>query len=206
MRLIDLTDHRFGRLRVLRRDQRERPRLYWDCLCDCGTRTSVRAAHLRYGLIRSCGCFGRERVGDTHRTHGMSKSPEYRTWAEIKKRCYNPMQKSYARYGGRGITMCDRWRDSFETFYADVGPRPSPRHSIDRMDNTGHYTPENCRWATVIQQANNKRSNRSLTLQGITRNVTQWAAVTGLQPSAIWHRLARGWSDERTLTEPLHRP
>jgi len=141
-----------------------------------------------------------------NRTHGKRFTKVYRSWLHMKDRCLNPRSNSFAYYGGRGITVCDRWRDSFEAFYADMGD-PLPGLSLDRIDNDGDYSPENCRWATLRQQANNTRANRTITFNGKTRTLIQWARITGIDRGIIADRRNRGWPIERALTEPVvHTP
>lgn len=203
-RAIDLTGRRFGRLVVLGVDPDRRgcgPYRWW-CRCDCGQPASVDGAKLRSGHTSSCGCLHRERTGDTHRKHGHSqRSPEYNIWNHMRQRCQNTSNPSYDRYGGRGITVSERW-GSFENFYADMGPRPSPEHSIDRIDNDGPYSPENCRWATQGEQNRNRRDNVWLTYQGRTMVVADWAAIVGMPPQMLHSRVRAGWPTERLLTEP----
>ena len=167
---------RFGRLIALRDNtDPERPtgvRPSWVCQCDCGQATTVVAHHLISGNTTSCGCHGRNGL---HRTHGLSKTaPEYLTWGRMIQRCTNQRHPKYPRYGGRGITVCERWR-SFENFYADMGARPSPLHSIDRIDNDGNYEPGNCRWATPKQQVRNRSNTRMLTIDGVTLPQAEWS-------------------------------
>ena len=166
---IDLTGQRFGRLTVLDISHRLNRRIIWRCICDCGkeTRTAT-IADLRSGNTRSCGCLSREissRVNLKHgHTSGGKWSPTFRSWADMRTRCFNPNIKKFKNHGGRGITICDRW-DDFQNFLSDMGERPSGL-TLDRIDNDGNYEPGNCRWATWSQQNKNRRKfKRSHTTQ-----------------------------------------
>lgn len=159
-----------GRFTLIRRDGVKAKRAMWLCRCECGSEKSVAAGNLRSGGTVSCGCQRKESAAKTHSTHGMARvgdvSPEHIAWVGMKGRCLNKNHKHYAHYGARGIVVCDRWLDSFENFFADMGPRPSPKHSIDRIDVNGNYEPRNCRWATWKEQARNKRNNVRITVRG----------------------------------------
>ena len=136
-------------------------------------------------------------------THGMHGTPEYHSWEHMKQRCFNPNYKHYSNWGGRGITVCDRWKNSFENFLADMGSRPTSKHSIDRIGNNGDYRPDNCRWATKVEQANNKRSNRLITIACVTLTITQWTKEMGFSESVIYNRLKDGWSEFDAVMTPV---
>lgn len=135
--------------------------------------------------------------------HGLSYSSEYGIWKHVCGRCLDPKEAGYENYGGRGITVCDEWRTSFSAFYRDMGPRPSKSHSIDRINNDGHYTPENCRWATPTEQCNNTRKNTFLTFGGETMTWTQWARKLDISRETIVYRVQQGWPIERVLSSSL---
>ena len=201
----DLTGQRFGRLVAISFACRNRNgRAAWNCLCDCGSECVVAGTSLtRRQPTRSCGCLQREETGARFRTHGLKNTAEHNVWSLMIRRCYNENRPDYGLYGGRGVTVCERWRTSFQAFYDDMGPRPSNRHSIDRIDNDGNYEPCNCRWATQCEQARNKRSNRLITFNGRTLCLAEWAEEYGMRQRTLWYRLNRGWSVERALTEPV---
>lgn len=146
----------------------------------------------------------RERARQRSTTHGSTGSPEYVAWGNMIQRCENPNHPCFDHYGGRDIRVCTRWRKSFAAFLEDIGPRPSPAHEIDRIDNDGHYEPENVRWATRRQQMRNMRRNRPLTCGGETRSVAGWAEHLGLNYSTLGNRLAKGWSTPSALLTPLN--
>jgi len=136
-------------------------------------------------------------------SHGMRQSSEYHAWDSMKQRCFNPNSKRYLDWGGRGITVCDRWKNSFENFLADMGSKPTAKHSIDRIDNDGDYCPENCRWATKAEQENNKRNNRLITIGCVTLNIAQWTKEMGFGETIIFMRLRRGWSEYKAVMTPV---
>jgi hypothetical protein len=202
--LLDLTGRRFGRLVVLRRVVHP-GRTRWLCACDCGNETAVLTLNLhRDRGTRSCGCLMREyqASGRGNWKHGAKRSPEYGIWCAMKQRCCNPRNPAFARYGGRGITICDHWLHSFAAFLSDMGPRPSPTHSIDRIDNDQGYAPGNCRWATPTEQNLNTRQNVVLELAGQRLTLSQVAAATGLSVSRLHHRIKRHGPDSDLVLDP----
>lgn len=171
--------------------------VFVSCVCDCGGRKTVKRQYLMDGRSRSCGCFKLDSI----RKHGMARTPEHKAWAAMKERCFNPNCCNYQNYGARGITVCDKWKDSFKAFLADVGMRPSPLYSLERIDRKGHYEPGNVKWATRIEQNNNTRRNRDITWRGQTKTLTQWSRDLGIHESTLSKRLLRsGWTVERALT------
>lgn len=172
----------------------------WLCRCECGNDKVMPDRSFRKGA-RSCGCLISE-AARMKATHGMTNSAENLIWRAMKQRCSNPKAEAYPLYGGRGIKVCERWM-KFENFFSDMGPRPSSRHSIDRIDTNGGYSPENCRWATKEQQANNTRSNRFVTFNGETLTLAQWERKLGLPRDILKQRITNyGWSIEKALTTP----
>lgn len=174
----------------------------WLCSCICGRSSVVMASDLRTGNTRSCGCIQREYV-TSDRRHGESrravKSPEYKVYIGMIMRCAN---LDDARYGGRGITVCDRWRSGFLNFLADMGRRPTSSHSIDRINVNGNYEPGNCRWATSIEQQNNRSNNRRISHNGREYTLTQLAALSVVQMATLGKRLDRGWSVDDAISLP----
>jgi hypothetical protein len=201
---IDITGQKFGRLLAVKFAGVSSDRaLLWHCVCDCGKETITRSKLMRRGHTKSCGCFNLEKCREPD-THGASKTNEYNLWVAMKRRCYNPNSQDFHNWGGRGIRVCDAWRNSFETFLADMGPRPSLDHSVGRIDSDKDYGPNNCRWATRLEQANNKRSNRLFTVDGKTLTMKQWAAEVGLPYGCLIQRINKlKWPIERALTEPM---
>lgn len=197
MRSLDLKGQRFGKWFVLEWGHRE-----WVCECDCGTIRSVATNNLRSGHSKSCGCASNHFRATACEKHGMHKSPEYYAWQSMKARCGNPNAQQYKNYGGRGIAVCARWQESFEAFFEDMGPRPSPKHSLDRKNNDGNYEPGNCRWVSMLVQNNNNRQARFLKFRGEKHSVSEWCRRLGLPRVMVSQRLRRGWGVERALGTP----
>lgn len=201
---IELTGRVFGLLSVISQAQRLTAKVpLWNCICACGSETVVAGKHLRSGAIKSCGCLLKQRAAALNKTHGLTKSAEYKIWCGIKRRCYNVNEKCYPRYGGRGIKMSEDWRNSFAAFIADIGNRPSPLHSIDRINNNGNYEHGNCHWVSNEMQAKNRRSNVHLSCLGKSMTLSEWARLYKINPTTISTRLKLGWSVEKAITSPV---
>ncbi len=177
-KLIDLTGLRFGRLVVGKHAETNGRRHKWECRCDCGIDTIVAGNNLKSGNTSSCGCIRSEKSRARRLTHGKRHAPEYITWASMRSRCSKPSNKSFPRYGGRGIRVCKRWA-RFENFIADMGERPSPSYTLDRRNNNSDYKPSNCRWATKQEQANNRRSNRLVRYRNLTVTLREALDMAG---------------------------
>lgn len=212
MRVNNLAGRIFGRLVVLERTATpphisRRCRTYWLCRCSCGSTKAIPSETLLTGRSKSCGCLHLEIIanrGRASKTHGASKTPEYRVWAAMKRRCSLSKGWSHRDYIERGISVCARWQ-SFESFFEDMGPRPSRKHSLDRTDNDGPYSKKNCQWALPLDQANNRRSNRFIEYQGRRQTLAQWSRETGIASLTIRNRLGYGWTIAKTLTEPTRK-
>lgn len=217
------SDTRFDRVVVVRELERKvfpsgQTQRNFLCKCDCGDLVEITWTHLydkRRKQCRSCDLASRVEAGKQRATtHGMSNTPEYKIYHGILRRCFDSNQKCYPRYGGRGITVCNGWRNSFQTFFRDMNERPTSKHSIDRVDVNKHYScgycehclennwTANCRWATASEQAKNKRGIQKLEIDGRSLPISEWVKITGLTKTAIHHRLKMGWSVEKTLTTP----
>lgn len=198
---VDRSGQRFGRLTALERRPPKNGSVSWLCKCDCGKEVVVDSSNLKQGITRSCGCL---RV-DAHAKHGHAsrsgQSPTWRTWAEMKARCGNKKAPYYARYGGRGIRVCERWM-TYASFLADMGERPSIKHSIDRLDVNGNYEPGNCRWANSTEQSRNKRNTVYVLFKGEKITLAALAERYAISLPMVRDRLRCGWDIERALTEP----
>lgn len=201
-----IKDHsgtRFGRLVAIRLVERAArgDNHRWLFTCDCGEEKISGIKNVRGGRTQSCGCLQTERRPFNNRTHGLSASnhAEYRIWLGMRARCENPKTAGYQRYGGRGIKVCDRWK-SFPDFLNDMGARPSPEHSIERIDVNGNYEPFNCKWATRAEQGTNKTNNFRIEFNGITQTLSEWASASGVERRLLAWRIRQGWTLEQALT------
>ena len=214
--LSDLTGSRFGRLIVLRKIQaacrkngQKRMEEKWLCLCDCGKETEVFRQTLLRNVpapTRSCGCLSREMTAERSITHGNSKSRLYAIWENMKTRCYNKSNNKYQYYGGRGIKICESWRNDFLAFQKwALSNGYNDSLTIDRIDSNGNYTPENCRFLTMEKQNNNRRSNKYIEVDGLTLTYAEWGKRLGAKnPSqVIYRRLKDGWTEREAVTVPL---
>lgn len=190
----DITGKKFGRLVPFEKAPNRNGRTFWKCICDCGNVVEVRGEHIRNKATISCGCYSKE----SHKKHGKAKTPIYNVWQGIKDRCYNKKNPQYKYYGKRGIKMCDRWRYSFENFFNDMGNKP-PKMTIDRIDYDGNYTPENCRWATVMQQVVNRRCVINYTFNGKTQCLKHWCKELNVPYSTALNRINKGKSVAEAL-------
>jgi hypothetical protein len=198
----DLTGQKFGRLTALEYSS-ERGR--WLCRCECGKQKWILPPSLKKGMTRSCGCLKSELARKAHLKHGKRFSKVYNAWLEMKQRCLNPNVKFYEHYGGRGITICERWMD-FNNFYADMGDPPvigAERISLDRIENNGNYEPGNCQWATQKMQSDNQRRTRFHEYQGESHTLCDWAKIKGMSYGQLRQRIyQRGWGFEEAITMP----
>ena len=203
----DLSGQTFGRWTVVDKAENRSGRVHWNCVCSCGNRNSVASVSLTLGNSVSCGCFNKEGTIARCLSHGHANGGNgtrtYNCWRNMKARCSNPNNHKWPDYGGRGITYCTEW-ETFAGFLADMGECPSGEHSIDRIDNSGNYAKDNCKWSNNYEQANNTRGNTNLTHDGRTMSVAEWSRETGIHHTTILQRMNRsGWSVRRALTETV---
>lgn len=175
--------------------------VFWNVECQCRTKAVRTAVSIVSGQSKSCGCYKLE----VATKHGKSKTPEFTVWQMMIQRCTNNKHKSYPRYGGRGITVCQRWLDSFENFLSDVGIRPSVEHTLDRIKNHIGYQPDNCKWATPLEQGQNKCNNRLITHNGLTLTESEWCRRIGLSKGTISRRIKSGYSVEQAMSKQSNR-
>lgn len=225
----DIIGKRFGRLTVIEYSHTENNRTYWKCRCDCGNIVIRRRKELSAGNTKSCGCLNRERAAEHMRevgkkywkngliearkaenhgnyVHGQRNTRLYTIWIGMKQRCFNPNSRAYKYYGNRGIVVCDEWKDNFQAFYDwAMNNGYADNLSIDRKDVNGNYEPSNCRWATEIEQQNNKSDNHIIEYKGASKTMWQWAGEKGISYYALCSRLKKGWSIEKALETPVRK-
>jgi hypothetical protein len=219
-RFQDIAGKTFNRLTVITIDEAKtnssrRRASFWICQCACGNEKVVASAKLISGHTQSCGCLQRERASELNAVHGLSLTPEHKSWSGMKNRCLNSKDINFRNYGGRGIRVCGRYQNSFDEFFKDLGLRPSKNHSIGRVDNDGHYSCGKCtncnsmgwtfnlRWETSTQQNRNKRSNCLITFNGQTKMLIDWADELKISRKTLWSRLTTGWTVEEALSTPV---
>lgn len=206
MKQLNLTGKRFGKLVVIKTAGKTKNGAYlWQCKCDCGNEIIANVGNLKNGHTKSCGCLRVDRCKTNFTKHGLEHTRLYGIWSDMRLRCYDEKNIAYHRYGGRGITICDEWKNDVKAFY-DWATANGYKDSltIDRINNDGNYCPENCRWATVKEQASNRRSNILVTHNGKTQTMKKWANEVGTPYKVVWARMQKlGWSAERALTEPV---
>jgi len=194
----DLTGKVFGKLTVLKEAARRNGRIVWLCLCECGNKSIIQTSNLTNGHTKSCQCLRRSK-------NGSSQLDVYNIWKGMIARCHKPQNEAYEDYGGRGIVVCKRWHN-IANFIADMKERPSSQHTIDRIDNNKGYSPNNCRWATRVEQGRNKRNNKIIKINGVEKCLSEWVEQYKTQHSMVYARIfRRGWDPVKALTEPSQR-
>jgi hypothetical protein len=197
---VDVKGKRFHRLVAI--EHKPSPSR-WVCQCDCGNTCEPAVHSLTSGAVKSCGCYGREKFLGRITKHGKSRSKLHKVWTSAKQRCHNPNSTAFHYYGARGIRMCDRWQNSFEAFCQDMGPQPTPKHTLERIDNDGNYEPGNVRWATQAEQCLNHRRNVRISLGGVIKTLSEWSKESGLTKNGLKYRVKAGWP-EQFLLQPAN--
>ena len=204
MKIKNLINQKFNMLLVLEKYGRKNNRVIWKCRCECGNITYLPTFALTGNHTKSCGCLKGDNFCHIRQNHKLTNTRLYSILIDIKKRCYNSNFKYYCNYGGRGITICDNWKNDFLAFYNwSMKNGYQENLSIDRINNDGNYEPSNCRWVDRITQGNNKRNNHFLTFNGKTLTIAQWSREIGIPEKNIDSRLRLNWSVEKTLTTPV---
>lgn len=204
---INLKGQIFGRLTVLSTDMvvlYGTNRSISKCLCSCGNEKEIATSSLKAGLTQSCGCIKREQTIQNNTTHGKSKMKEYKHWMYLKGRCNNPNTKCFHRYGGRGIKVCKRWVDSFDNFLLDMGLMPTPKHSVERVNNNKGYMPQNCVWATTKQQAENTSKTIKVRYKGEVQLMAYWAKKFGMPVRNLYKRYHNGMRGDKLFFKGIY--
>lgn len=203
MKKLNLINQKFNRLTVLERSNNSGKKVMWKCRCECGNITFVSTSNLRCNKAKSCGCLKLEEFSKRFVKHNQRNTKLYEIWKSIKNRCLNPKSLAYKNYGGRGITICQKWKDDFMEFYTwSMQNGYNENLSIDRINNDGNYEPSNCRWVDRKTQANNTRTNHFITFDNQTLTIKQWSEKLNIPYSCLFSRL-KNWSIEKALTTPI---
>jgi len=197
----DLTNNKYGKLQVIKREKNKGKIPMWLCVCECGKECVIRGEYLRTGHTKSCGCMRSKNALSLFATHNKSNTRLYKIYRGMRQRCYNPKNKRYKEYGARGVTVCEEWLNNFEAFYEwAIANGYRDNLTIDREDANKNYEPSNCRWITAKEQANNKRNNNYITYNGETHTIAEWAEIYNIKYSTLYQRINRyGWSVDRAL-------
>ena len=200
MRKANLIGQRFGRLVVIEEVERKGTNAQWLCKCDCGNEVKAITARLKNGHVKSCGCLSREITSKTKKTHGESKTKIYEVWCHMKARCYYPQTLNFHRWGGRGIRVCDDWKESFESFKNwAIENGYQDNLTLDRIDLNGNYEPQNCRWISRKEQSRNRSTN--VVING--KCLAEWAEIAGISLKLLHWRLKAGWDFEKAINTPV---
>ena len=203
---IDILNKRFGRLIVIKFTGKKGTCRLMQCKCNCGNYTITRIYDLLNGDTKSCGCYKKDMIRKTKTTHGMSGTKFYLRWWNLKNRCYNPNFPDYRYYGARGIFMCERWKNSFSDFYNDIIGTYKDGLTLDRINNNGPYSPENCRWATRREQSQNRNYCHQITIAGKTYPLWKWLQIYSIKRSTYGTRhWTYGWPIIKAITTPVRK-
>lgn len=201
MKLIDLTNQKFGKLLVLEKAITQNEKVMWKCLCDCGNIVFVKGVNLKNNRTKSCGCIKMEVLLKRNTKHNQRHTKLYEVWKTMKQRCYNPNNKGYKNYGGRGISICDEWKNDFMSFYNwSIENNYKEGLSIDRINVNGNYEPSNCRWTTRVVQQNNTRVNKYFTINNETKSLADWCRIYNVNYRTTYARVEKGLSIIDALT------
>ena len=205
MKMLDIKGKRFGKLIAIERVKNVGKKVSWKCLCDCGKETIVLTTNLTTNRIKSCGCLKNQKLIERSTKHNQRHTKLYEVWKTMKQRCFNPNHKSFHNYGGRGIIVCDEWKDNYQAFYEwSMNNGYKEGLSIDRINNDGNYEPSNCRWADRFTQNNNTRQNKPVVIDGVSKTIHQWAREYNIPVEIVRNRLYnKHWDIVKALTTPV---
>lgn len=204
MKILDIKGKRFGKLIAIERVKNVKKKVSWKCLCDCGKETNVLTTNLTSNRIKSCGCLKNQKLIERSTKHNQRHTKLYEVWKTMKQRCSNPNHKSYHNYGGRGIIVCDEWKNNYQAFYEwSMNNGYKEGLSIDRINNDGNYEPSNCRWTDKITQNNNTRQNKPIIIDGVSKTIHQWANEYNIPVNLVRNRIYNlHWDIVKALTTP----